>query len=63
MLVMHKVSLLLGVIFMSALPVWAAEKISVAVAADLNVALTEIFAYYRKQVGNSVEISVPGEKY
>jgi molybdate transport system substrate-binding protein len=35
----------------------AADKISVAAAADLNVALTEIAARYWKQSGNSVEIS------
>jgi ABC-type molybdate transport system substrate-binding protein len=63
MLAMNKVLLLLGAVFMSDLPVWAAEKISVAAAADLNVALTEIVAHYGKQGGNSVEISVPREKH
>ena len=53
----NKVLLLLGVICVSALPLRAAEKISVAAAADLNVALTEIAAQYGKQTGNSIEIS------
>ena len=60
---MHRVLLLSGVVFMSDLPVWAAEKISVAAAADLNMALTEIVAHSKKQGGNSVEISVPREKH
>jgi hypothetical protein len=59
MLAVNKVLLLLGVVFMSALPVWAAEKISVAAAADLNVTLTELVAHYGKQGGNPVEILVP----
>ena len=63
MLVMHKVLLLLGLIFMAALPVWAVEKISVAAAADLNLALTEIVAHYGKQGANSIEISAPREKH
>jgi hypothetical protein len=63
MLVMHKVLLLLGVVFMSALHAWAVEKISVAAAADLNLALTEIVAHSGKQGGNSVEISVAREKH
>jgi molybdate transport system substrate-binding protein len=54
---MNKVLLLLGVIWMSALHLRATDKISVAAAADLNVALTEIAEHYGKQTGNSVEIS------
>jgi molybdate transport system substrate-binding protein len=54
---MNKVLLLLGVIWMSALPLRATDKISVAAAADLNVALTEIADHYGKLTGNSVEIS------
>src|SRR5205823_9981968 len=53
----NRVLLLLCAIFVSALPLRAANKISVAAAADLNVALTEIAAQYGKQTGNSIEIS------
>jgi molybdate transport system substrate-binding protein len=54
---MNKALTLLCVICMSAMPLRAAEKISVAAAADLNVALTEIADHYGKRTGNSVEIS------
>jgi molybdate transport system substrate-binding protein len=54
---MNKVLLLLGMIWMSALPLPATEKISVAAASDLNVALKEIADHYGKQTGNAIEIS------
>jgi molybdate transport system substrate-binding protein len=54
---MNKILLLLGVICLSALPLLAADKITVAAAADLNVALKEIAVNYEKGNGNLVEIS------
>ena len=53
---MTRVLLLFGV-------VCAVEKISVATAADLNVAQTEIVAHFGKLDGNLFGISVPREKH
>jgi molybdate transport system substrate-binding protein len=47
----------LFVICAAALPVSAAGEITVAAAADLNLALSEIAATYQKQTGNTVRLS------
>lgn len=44
-------------IVLSAAPLWAAPEITVAAAADLNAALSEIAANYQKQTGRMVKLA------